>query len=83
MAYFAFSILQILDIYSDATLITYVVVTCFSIMNLIYFGDANFNRLKMVGPYQVGHKEYFTSGGGNGVSVYYPMDKEEYRRLIK
>jgi len=46
-----------------------------SILNVICFGDANFNCLKMVGPYQVGHSEYFTSSGGNAVSVYYPMDK--------
>ena len=36
----------------------------------------------MVGPYQVGHSEYFTSKGGNAVSVYYPMDKSEYKRTI-
>ena len=36
----------------------------------------------MVGPYQVGHTEFYMRIGGNAVSVYYPVDREEYKRTI-
>jgi len=53
-----------------------------SILNISFFGDANFNGLRMVGPYQVAHKEFHTIINGLAVSVYYPMDREEYRQTI-
>ena len=72
----------VLDIYSIIPFIIYTSFVLLSILNVSFFGDANFNGLKMVGPYQVGHKEFHTSINGLAVSVYYPMDRREYKRTI-
>lgn len=37
----------------------------------------------MNGHYQVGHQDIHTSKDGIAVSVYYPMDREEYSKNIR
>eukprot|EP00347_Sterkiella_histriomuscorum_P022751 403337292 len=53
-----------------------------STLLLILYGEVNFNRLKVFGPYQVGFKEFRTKKFGNAVSVYYPMCKDLYKSKI-
>lgn len=36
----------------------------------------------MSGPYQVGHQDIYSEKDGIVLSVYYPMDIEEYKRTI-
>jgi len=51
------------------------------ILTLIW-GEANFDRVKMTGPFQVGHLDYMCKKTGIYVSVWYPMDQDEYDRTI-
>jgi hypothetical protein len=55
----------------------------FSISLLILFGDSDFSRLKLRGPYQVGYREFRMEKFGNEVSVYYPVDKPEYSMYMQ
>jgi hypothetical protein len=50
-------------------------------MNFKY-GKCSFEKLKLNGPYEVGHKEFFSEKYGQAVSVFYPMDKKKYDELI-
>ena len=50
---------------------------------MIAFGDSDFSRMELKGPYQVGHRDYRTAKLGSEVSVFYPVDKDEYKRVIK
>ena len=54
-----------------------------SIVLLLVFGDSDFSRMKLRGPYQVGYKEFRTDNLGNEVSVFYPVDKPEYKRHMR
>ena len=47
------------------------------------YGEGNLSRIKLVGPYQVGHREFHLQHSGNAVSVYYPMDKADYHKQRK
>ena len=47
------------------------------------YGEGNLKRLKMVGQYQVGHRDFNLNTSGITCSVYYPMDKHIYKQNIK
>ena len=53
-----------------------------SVLLLLAFGDSDFSRVKLTGPFQVGHRDIRTKFG-NEVSVYYPVDKEVYKRMLR
>lgn len=81
VAFIPHIVLIIMDVYSIIALIIYCCFLSFAIISSFIFGEANFNLLKLIGPYQVGHKEFF-SNEGFGITVFYPMDKEEYEKEI-
>ena len=47
------------------------------------YGEANFKGINIIGPYQVGHKDIYSSKDGIAVSVYYPMDRAVYKKTIR
>ena len=53
------------------------------ILTTIIYGEANFDKLKLTGPFEVGHKDIHINGTGNAISVFYPMDKDVYRRIME
>ena len=57
--------------------------TILSTIILILQGECDFSRLKIAGPYQVGYREFRTRIYDNEVSIFYPIDKGCYKRLIK
>ena len=57
------------------TLIVYFVGLALILGYVAGYGEGNLSRIKLVGPYQVGHREFHLRDSGNAVSVYYPMDK--------
>jgi hypothetical protein len=59
------------------------VVIVLGILTTILFGESNFERVKLTGPFEVGHKDIHISHTGNAVSVFYPMDKEVYKQIMK
>lgn len=81
VAFIPHIVLIVMDVYHLAALIIYCCFLAFAIIITIIYGEANFSRLKLVGPFQVGHKEFFTKDG-IACSVYYPMDKDEWSREI-
>ncbi len=54
-----------------------------SIGLLVAFGDSDFSRMSLKGPYQVGYRDLRTSNYGSEVSIYYPVDRDEYYRVIR
>ena len=52
------------------------------ILFTILFGEANFNRVVLTGPFEVGHKDIYISSTGNAVSVFYPMDKDVHASIL-
>lgn len=54
----------------------------FGILTAILYGEANFNRVTLTGPFEVGHKDIHISKTGNAVSVFYPMDKEVHAEIL-
>jgi hypothetical protein len=82
MSYIWIAFLVFTDSHSMIALAVFSFVLTLSVLNNILFGEATFNHLKMVGPYQVGHQDIHTSLTGIAVSVYYPMDTKEYKVLI-
>ena len=50
------------------------IITCFLSMTISYlFGEVNFKRIRLNGPYQVGFKEFRTTKYDTLVSVFYPI----------
>ena len=80
--YISLSILMVLKIYWVSALVIYTCVLLVLILATCIYGDGNFKKLKMVGKYQVGHREFHTTKSGLAVSCYYPMDRQEYNRRI-
>lgn len=64
-----------------AEIILCLVILC-GILSSILFGEATFDRLKLTGPFQVGHKDIHISSTGNAISVFYPMDKHVYAEIM-
>jgi hypothetical protein len=59
------------------------VLVLISILLMISFGDSDLSRLKMTGPFEVGHREFRTGKLGSEVSVYYPIEIEHYNQMMK
>ena len=76
-------ILVTMDVYSVIALAIYCTFLGIAIICSFIFGEANFNGVKMTGPFEVGHKEIFCRKDGTAISVWYPMDIDEYKDTIK
>jgi len=59
-----------------------VAVNIATLLIIYLFGELNFKRLKLNGPYQVGFREFRTAQLDNEVSVYYPISKKEHEMHI-
>jgi hypothetical protein len=44
------------------------------------FGESNLERLKVTGPFEVGHREFRSTKLGSEISVYYPVDRTHFKR---
>ena len=75
-------VLVVMDVYSIIALVIYCLFLGFAIIATLVYGWGDFSKLKMRGPYQVGHKEFHSSKDGVAISVYYPMDKDTYKKEI-
>lgn len=76
-------VLVIMDVFSYIALAIYCSFLGIAIICSIIFGEATFDRVKMTGPFEVGHKEIFSKKDGTTLSVWYPMDRDEYKATIK
>jgi hypothetical protein len=71
------SLLIIFKIFSLLAFGIFITVLIFLMVKTCIYGEGNFQKLKMYGKYQVGHREFFTTKT-NAISCYYPMDRDEY-----
>jgi hypothetical protein len=53
-----------------------------SVLLQFLFGDSDMSRMKMTGPFEVGYKEFRSAILGSEVSVFYPIDRDHYKRHI-
>jgi len=74
-------VLVVMDIFSYIALAVYCILLILPIIGILIFGEGNLDRLEMTGPFEVGHKDMHLSDGA-AVSIFYPMDKEEYNNQI-
>ena len=58
------------------------VVIFIGILSSLMYGEANFNRLYLTGPFEVGHKDINISSTGNAISVFYPMDPDVHAEIM-
>ena len=70
-----------MEAYTIVSLVIYCLFLLYSITTTIIFGEGNNDYYKVSGPYQVGHRDDYTSNG-NAISIYYPMDIEEYDKVM-
>lgn len=75
-------VLVVLEVFSYIALAIYCTFLAFSILTSLIWGENNLSTIYMVGPYEVGHKDFYTTVEGIACSAYYPMDKEEYIKNI-
>ena len=71
-----------LDVFSIIALCIYCTFLGYAIIVSFLFGENNLNWAKVNGPYEVGYREFHTEADGLLVSVYYPMDRDEYAERI-
>lgn len=71
-----------MDVFSYIALAIFLIFLIFAICGNIIFGEGNLDKIVMTGPFQVGHKDVFCTKSGAAVSVFYPMDIEEYNNQI-
>lgn len=71
-----------LDVFSIIALCIYSTFLGYAIFVSFIFGENNLNWAKVNGPYEVGYREFHTEADGLLVSVYYPMDRDEYAECI-
>lgn len=69
-------IIKILGVIGILLLLTTIILVCI-------YGDSDLERIKMTGPFEVGYREFRTSKLGNEVSVYYPVDRDHYKIMLK
>ena len=76
-------VLVVMDVFSLIALVIYCSFLLLSILCAILFGEGNLDRIEMTGPFQVGHKDiHCTKDPKIALSVWYPMDREEYDKQI-
>ena len=68
--------------YNIVELVILCTVIFIGVLVWIIWGEANFDRVILTGPYEVGHMDIYMKNTGNAVSVYYPMDKDEHKRIM-
>jgi len=68
--------------YNIVALIIFSTVVFFGLITPIFYGDSNFKRVELSGPYEVGHKDIYMNVTGNAVSVFYPMDKDVHNKIL-
>lgn len=59
-----------------------VLLTLFSTILLVLFGETDFMKMVNHGPYQVGFKEFRTQKYDNAISVFYPISKDHHKAMI-
>ena len=72
-----------MDVFNIVALIIYCLFLLFAVICSLIWGGANFNRVEMNGPYQVGHRDVWNRKDGIALSVWYPMDLDTYAKQIK
>lgn len=82
VAFIPHLVLIVMDVYSVIALVIYCVFLAIALLLVFIFGEGDLDRFKISGPFEVGHKDMFTSDGVE-MSCFYPMDKEEYAKTIK
>ena len=82
VAFIPHLVLIVMDVYHLAALVIYCLFLGIAILVSFLWGEGNLNRFKITGPYEVGHKDIWTSEDGIECSCYYPMDREEYEDTI-
>jgi len=80
ITFLALAIVIMVGEYSLTVSIIYFAVLLLIVLWLTIYGDGNLAKIKLVGPYEVGHKDFHLKESGIAVSAYYPIDKDEYRR---
>lgn len=71
-------IFMMCDIFSIIILTIYLAFLSIALVITISFGEGNLDRVKMTGPFEVGYQDIYSEKDGRAVSVWYPMDKEDY-----
>lgn len=71
-----------MEVFSLAALIIYCTFLSIALLTIFLFGEGNLDRYKMTGPFEVGHKDMFTTEGGIECSCYYPVDRDEFKNHI-
>lgn len=71
-----------MEVFSVVALVIYCIFLLSAILASVIYGECNFNTVKLTGPFQVAHMDAYCSKDGTAISVWYPMDKEEYNNTI-
>lgn len=74
LAFIQVSVIIVLNKRSALSNFIFTLTLTLSVINNSIYGEANFTRINLIGPYQVGHKDIYSSKDGVAISVYYPMD---------
>jgi len=74
VAFIQVSVIIVLNKKSALSNFAFTLTLALSVINNSIYGEANFKGINIIGPYQVGHKDIYSSKDGIAVSVYYPMD---------
>ena len=85
VAFIAHLVLIIMDVYSIVPLIIFCTFLSISILLNLLYGCSDFRALRSridKSPFQVGHKDIYNPKDGRALSVFYPMDKDEYERTL-
>jgi hypothetical protein len=85
VAFTAHLVLIIMDVYSVVALAIYCTFLGISIILTLLYGQADFSKVRDLidhAPYQVAHRDIYSSKDNRSLSAWYPMDKEEYNKTI-
>jgi len=83
LVFIALSVVIVIGYWSEAIAIIYSVVLLLILLYNIIYGEGNLKKIKIVGPFQVGHQDWHLTNSGIAASVYYPMDRKVYAHEIK
>jgi hypothetical protein len=82
VAFIPHLVLIVMDVYSIIALAIYCTFLFITLLAVFLYGEGNMDRFELTGPFEVGHKDLWTPTGGLELSIYYPMDKDEYKQTL-
>ena len=82
LAFLLMSLVVLFEVRSYFMVTVYLAVILLILAHNVIYGEVNFKGFRLNGKWQVGHQDMYTRRDGVAVSAYYPVEIEDWNRIV-